>query len=1168
MSGGRAAQGRGGSGRTFAVTLVAAVCVLASLPGGAFAVPPTIPLTAISAVGTSAATLEADVNPEGKAILYRFEYGLADCASSPCTSVPVPDGELPSGAVPVRVTETIEGLSPGTAYHFRLLAENGAKEKAQSPDRVFTTYLLSPVFGPCSSNEALRKGPTGDAPSLGLPDCRAYEQASPTAKNGTSLLGEVVALRAAPAGDAVSFESSSGIPGGEGGQNFPYYLSSRGAESWSTQGLLPKAAAAEGAEVTGWTKDFEWSFARARIGNATAYMARSSADGSLTPIVDYLPEAGLEPRFAGASEDGSKVFFESPAEIPGQPSAPEKPNLYAWDRGSEELSLAGVLPDGSTPPGGSFAGPYDWIQGTTKETVASGGASDNYYTQDTNAVSADGSRVFFTEGETGQLYLREDPTEEGAATVQVSKSLKDNGKGPGGTDSAGTRPAAFQAASADGSVAFLTSSEKLTNDATTGVEPETFPAIASANITTKPPTDIKLGCLPTAAFGVALDSEHIYWTDPGAGTISMAELDCKDPEKLIEGLESPQGLAVDAEHIYWSELGELDEETGKALEGKGTIGRAEIDGESPNPDFITGASNPQGVAVNATHVFWANAFRFNPGFGSKGTIGRAELSASEAKDVDQDFIEMPLTLEHPEGVAVSGEHIYWTASRSNLPVGFVRMRELDGDPESEEFILIGEKLELAGIAVNASHVYWSSPAPQNAIGRAKLDLTEVEKEFITGAGQPQGLAVNATHAYWAANQVTQPNPGNDLYRFDAEAPPAERLTDLVVDTSSANGAEVRGVIGASGDGSHLYFAANGDLDGTGPASDGDCQGKIVIGSGQCNLYLWREDGSAKGEITFVARLQSEENEESDGANWAATPNGISGSFSLTFQKTARLSPDGRTLIFRSQRQLGAYENAGVPQFYRYDADEESVTCVSCNPSGEAPGAPPSLGGAIAFLISAGTPAATLTRNLSAGGERVFFESTERLVAEDTNGLAGCPVVGSANQSFRACNDLYMWEASGAGSCESEAQNGGCLYLLSTGKSPEPSFFADAGASGADAFLLTSSRLVPQDRDELYDVYDARVQGGLTAQNQPPSLICTSVDACHELPKPPPSTESPASVNPGPPDPLPTRKKACPKGKRKAMVKGKARCVGKRHKGKRAAGKRRARDKQTSRRVGR
>ena len=54
---------------------------------------------------------------------------------------------------------------------------------------------------------------------------------------------------------------------------------------------------------------------------------------------------------------------------------------------------------------------------------------------------------------------------------------------------------------------------------------------------------------------------------------------------------------------------------------------------------------------------------------------------------------------------------------------------------------------------------------------------------------------------------------------------------------------------------------------------------------------------------------------------------------------------------------------------------------------------PPVGGA------AGLPALMLSRSLSAGGKRVFFETQDKLVAADTNGDLGCAPWGSSNQGI-------------------------------------------------------------------------------------------------------------------------------------------------------------------------
>jgi hypothetical protein len=57
----------------------------------------------------------------------------------------------------------------------------------------------------------------------------------------------------------------------------------------------------------------------------------------------------------------------------------------------------------------------------------------------------------------------------------------------------------------------------------------------------------------------------------------------------------------------------------------GTIARANLDGSGVNESFITGASRPCGVAVDAAHIYWSQAM----------TVGRANLDGS---GINQSFI--------------------------------------------------------------------------------------------------------------------------------------------------------------------------------------------------------------------------------------------------------------------------------------------------------------------------------------------------------------------------------------------------------------------------------------------------------------------------------------------------------------------------------------------------
>jgi hypothetical protein len=1126
-----------GMGRIALTALATAILALALGAATALAVgPPIVSNTTASAIGETSATLEATINPNDREVdEYHFQYvdqagfeasGFAGAKSTP-------DGTpIPTGDEDVPVSAPVGGLNPGTTYRLRLIAHN-AKGTTVGPEGTFATYAVQPPYSPCP-NDAFRS----DSPSAHLPDCRAYEQASPVDKNGGHATGVAPLVKAAIGGDGITFLSDAGFPGGEGSQEMPLYLASRGAEGWSTQGLLPPASAGQMANILGWTPDLSRVFEDATLltePRETTFLARPSDGGPLETIVNYTPALG--PRFADVSAEGSQVLFESKIALDGIPAAiAGKSNPYLWDRASGEISLAGVLNDGSAPPQGAFAGPYDWVNGTNPTTLGVGGTARYYYTQEQHVLSTEGS-VYFTAGETGQIYLRKNPTEPQSAldgqgkcteaakacTIHVSATQKDNGLGDKGADSAGTQPAAFMGASADGSKAFFTSSEKLTNDATTGQEPEA-PAIARATLEGE---GKDLGFLLASAKGVAVDGTYIYWADPKAGTIGRATLDGTtevDPS-FIEGPVKPQWVAVDSEYVYWTDA--VD-----GQDGNGQIGRAKkVDGSEVDPSFITGAHNPQGIAVNATHIYWAND---GSGTGNGLTRGIARANIIDGSEVIQpwsvDANGDPFGF-NAVGVALDDTYVYFNSFTPGANGGILRIR-LSEPKDLEAILVVGESDRFRGIAVNGTHLYWSDSA-SGAIGRAKLnnpeDLAEVEPNFIPAAGRPHGLAINGSHLHWSANQEIVPNNGNDLYRYDVGT---GELTDLVVDNADVDGADVQGVLGASQDGSHVYFAANGDLDGAGPATPGDCVGSVDNASGNCNLYLWHEEGGGE-EIEFIARLDVKEGVvEGDAGNWVASP--VNQTFGNSFQKTSRVSPDGRTLLFRSREKLGDYENEGVSQFYRYRVGE-GLSCVSCNPTGAPPSGIPTLASLEPeALIPAISYSSVASRNLSADGERVFFETTDALVGADANG-----------------QDVYQWEAEGSGSCASATADDGCLYLLSSGKGTEPSFFADASASGDDAFIFTSDPLVGQDTDELRDVYDVRVGGGLDSQNPVPAEICEGEGCKPGISPPPPSQSAGSASFSGPPNAKGRKAKPrCPKGKRRVRRKGKARCV--KRKGKRRA----------------
>jgi len=1114
----------------------AAVVWLAALlmSGQALAAAPQIRGTKTSEVGTETAILEAELNPEGEETLYRFEYGAGDCAKTACTKIPVPDATVPPGTSFVKVKKEVKGLTPNTLYHFRLVAHNTTVVKG--PDHTFVTR--------------------GSA-QVGLPDGRAYEQASPTEKNGDDAEGYVSMSKAAVDGNGVTFGSTFGIPStAQGAQEQPFYTALRGSD-WSTHGMLPPATLGERAYILGWLPDLSESFSVAiQLASppTEAFVVQDTASGTTTPVTPYV--AGAEFTYAGASKDGSTILLESKAKL--LPAASTGNNVYAYDTASKALSLASQLNTQAESEAavskGAFAGPYDWGQGLNAGALQRGGARRGSYLQDNHAVSEDGS-VYFTAAGTGQLYLRQNPTQtqspldgEGnctnpvlACTIQVTATEKTNGNGPGGSDAGGAAPAAFQAATGSGTATFFTSPEMLTNDANTGLE-QPQAAIVRDTLDGNP-TKIEGEFIPKHALGVAVDGSHVYWADPTTGAIGRAtidpvteEVESEDPLFIAPGEteceteietspghketvtlktpSAPRYVAVDAEHIYWTNTGPLGEFE-RPINGCGTIGRADLDGNeaSVEPEYIKGASNPQGVAVNATRIYWANAAN-EVQVGPKG-IGRALLGEIPSAVEQKFFAVEPDT---PYGVALSATHVYFSSDEVGNRVSYIKRAPLEGGEEDK--LLIRKDSGTAGIrgiTLQGEDIYWAQ-GEEKTIGRAPVsalqpgecdEIPGCEREFIKVEGSPIGLAADSAHLYWSVNGEASLNPGNDLYRFDVGAEAGQRLKDLtpLPSGSAPNGAEVQGVVGASADGSHVYFTANGVL--AAGAAKGDCRssgrhGPLSSLSGECNLYLWQE-----GTISFVTRLSTAGGAGgSDALDWVPASEELFGSGSYV-PRTAFLSADGQTLLFRSREKLSAYDNEGTPELYRYRVGDAAIRCVSCNPAGEAAKEPPSLG-SVTFpnLAPRLTAAAVSSRNLSADGNKAFFESDEALSVGDVNKIT----------------DVYEWEAPGSGSCN-EANpsyspiNEGCIFLISSGTSPTFSQLIDASASGNDVFFLTRQQLVGQDKDELRDAYDARVGGGIASQNPQPDIPCESAGACHGPAQSPPAEAAPSTqtfVGPGNP----------------------------------------------------
>jgi hypothetical protein len=446
------------------------------------------------AIGPDATTLQAqDVAPTRAALTglvaphhsqtrYFFEYGPTTAYG---TSVPATqDADAGSGNAIVGVAQRVAGLTPGSTYHFRLVAVNQVATSSGA-DQTFTT-TVAPAASPARA---------GIAGSGFLPDGRAWEKASPGDKNGGDVMGVSTRTRVASDGDAVGFASLAGFGDAIGTSVGTDYMSIRGAGGWATHAItppqrpLPVGVNAHGVQSVydgPFSPDLStgmfsaWSpltndpnvagvpnlYLRRdlRTAGAGTYALLSPCplcDASSTPLPAPVDNAGGQgrPYVAGASADFGHVIFESQEPRTAEAlsgcnnqlfDAGQCPfNLYEWDHGT--LRFVAFLPDDEC----SGAPPC-----TARFSEAGQGAANPVYTPHT--ISADGSRIFFTvtDGpftQIGNLYMRVDH----ATTVRI------NAPEPGSPPD-GSAPAAYWDATPDGSRVFFTTAQALTDDAPVG----------------------------------------------------------------------------------------------------------------------------------------------------------------------------------------------------------------------------------------------------------------------------------------------------------------------------------------------------------------------------------------------------------------------------------------------------------------------------------------------------------------------------------------------------------------------------------------------------------------------------------------------------------------------------------------------------------------------------
>jgi hypothetical protein len=407
---------------------------------------PSIVSQFVTSVAPEGASVQAVINPHfWSDTHYRVQYGTGKCSEGGCTE------EAPAGPEPLLTGHAVdkdlksgevflEGLVPGTTYHYRFVALSSGGGPTIAEEGAFTTPEPLPRSSACP-NDALRGGP-----GALLPDCRAYEMVSPLNKNN----GDIKTLSTATSlfqssldGEVFTYSSYRSFAEPEGATIANQYLARRDPEEgWQSGALIPTLAPPPPSGVFNdlvnpfkvFSADLcqSWLVAATEppldpphdfAGYRNIYrrdLCREEGDEALITTKPTVDAGHFVPEPQGASADGKKAIFRAQLEEGGP--------WQAYYSAGGQMTLVCVLPDG-TAVGGNCSGGSS-VDGTSPDL--------NILANVAGALSTDATKAYWTDSGaavsgSGAVYLRINPgapqgggescEENKACTVEVSGTV-------------------------------------------------------------------------------------------------------------------------------------------------------------------------------------------------------------------------------------------------------------------------------------------------------------------------------------------------------------------------------------------------------------------------------------------------------------------------------------------------------------------------------------------------------------------------------------------------------------------------------------------------------------------------------------------------------------------------------------------------------------------------
>ena len=295
---------------------------------------------------------------------------------------------------------------------------------------------------------------------------------------------------------------------------------------------------------------------------------------------------------------------------------------------------------------------------------------------------------------------------------------------------------------------------------------------AAESCTTGPcPITLASGYYPIT---IAVDATSVYWGNkgctngfPGDRSVMKVPVGGGTVTTLASN-QDPVVLTVDATNVYWTDaFGCSTGDPGDVAEGSGTVMKMALDGGTPTTLVPWGPFAPQGIAVDATSVYWADfqgpaaVLTVPVGGGTPTSLAPFPQvwglgTACDAVAVDATSLYWvtgsavsslpldggtPITLWQGQPVidafALDAENVYWGTSD-----GAVMMVPKSGGTASTLASGLGA---IWSMAVDSKNVYWGTGE-----GLMRMPVGGGTPTMLA-SGLPVAIALDATSVYWAGS---------------------------------------------------------------------------------------------------------------------------------------------------------------------------------------------------------------------------------------------------------------------------------------------------------------------------------------------------------------------------------------------------------------------------------